>query len=107
MNEAMRGLLFNERFFSTEPPDYDFPSCGAADEYGHPIPCEACIWGDSCLDSTCRVDEDEEESEPDVLGQDEPSGQSLTPCLHRFEINEPACRVCSGLPRGVCVLYAP
>lgn len=54
MNEAMRGLLFNERFFSTEPQDYDFPGCGATDEYGHPIPCEACIWGDSCLDSTCR-----------------------------------------------------
>ena len=25
----MRGLLFNERFFSTEPQDYDFPGCGA------------------------------------------------------------------------------
>ena len=101
MNEAMRGLLFNERFFSTEPPDYDFPSCGATDEYGHPIPCEACIWGDSCLDSTCR---EENSEEPDDLDQDNPS---LSPCRHRFEINQPACRVCSGLPRGVCVLYAP
>lgn len=62
MNEAMRGLLFNEQFSSTEPPDDDFQSCGAADEYGHPIPCEACIWGDSCLDSTCREEEDADES---------------------------------------------
>ena len=36
--------------------------CGACDEYGHPIPCEACIWGNSCLDSTCRVEEDTDES---------------------------------------------
>lgn len=81
-----------------------FPQCGATDEYGHPIPCEACIWGDSCLDSTCRV---EDEEEADAIGQDELSGLSMTPCRHRFAINEPACRVCSGLPRGVCVLYAP
>lgn len=39
-----------------------YPRCGAFDEYGHPIPCEACIWGDSCLDSTCRVEEDADES---------------------------------------------
>ena len=84
-----------------------YPHCGACDEYGHPIPCDSCLWGDSCRVSTCRVDEDEEESDPDVLGQDEPSGQSLPPCRHRFEINDPVCRVCSGLPRGVCALYAP
>lgn len=88
-----------------------YPRCGATDEYGHPILCEACIWGDSCLDSTCRMeedeDEDEDESEPDAIGQDELSVQSVPPCRHRFEINEPACRVCSGLPRGVCSLYAP
>lgn len=101
MDEAMRGLLLNERFYSTEPPEYDFPSCGAADEYGHPIPCEACIWGDSCLDSTCR---EEEAEEPDCSDAE---GPFPSPCRHRFEINEPACRVCSGLPRGVCVLYAP
>lgn len=28
-------------------------------------------------------------------------------CLHRFAINDPACRVCSGIPRGVCLRYAP
>lgn len=67
-----------------------YPQCGACDEYGHPIPCEACIWGDSCLDSTCRV---EDEEEPDGDGQD--------------ALSEPACRVCSGLPRGVCARYAP
>ena len=81
--------------------------CGACDEYGHPIPCESCIWGDTCLDSTFRVEEDEDESDPDALGRDEPSGQALPPCRQRFEINEPICRVCSGLPRGVCALYAP
>lgn len=57
MNEAMRGLLFNERFYSTEPPDYDFPSCGAADEYGNPIYCRDCIWKNSCADSDCKEDE--------------------------------------------------
>lgn len=57
MNEAMRGLLFNERFFSTEPPDYDFPSCGAADEYGNPIRCQDCIWKSSCADSDCKEGE--------------------------------------------------
>lgn len=76
-----------------------YPHCGAADEYGHPIPCEACIWGDSCLDSTCR---EEAAEEPDCSDAEDPSP---SPCRHRFEINEPACRVCSGLPRGVCVLY--
>lgn len=57
MDEAMRGLLFNERFFSTEPPDYDFPSCGAADEYGNPIYCRDCIWKNSCADSDCKEGE--------------------------------------------------
>lgn len=56
MNEAMRGLLFNERFLSVEPPDYDFPSCGAADEYGNPIYCRDCIWKNSCADSDCKED---------------------------------------------------
>lgn len=102
MNEAMRGLLFNERFYSTEPPDYDFPSCGAADECGNPIPCEACIWGDSCLDSTCRPEDGED---PDGDGDTPDAGPS--PCRHRFEITDPVCCVCSGLPRGVCVRYAP
>ena len=51
MNEAMRGLLFNERFSSVEPPDHDFPGCGAADEYGNPIHCRDCIWQSSCADS--------------------------------------------------------
>lgn len=86
---------------------YSVSDCGARDDLGYPITCEQCIWGDSCLDSTCRVEEDEDESEPDALGHDEPSGQSFPPCRHRFEINEPICRVCSGLPRGVCALYAP
>lgn len=57
MNEAMRGLLFNERFYSTEPPDYDFPSCGAADEYGNPIRCQDRIWKNSCADSDCKEGE--------------------------------------------------
>lgn len=57
MNEAMRGLLFNERFYSTEPPDYDFPSCGATDEYGNPIYCRDCIWKNSCVDSDCKEGE--------------------------------------------------
>ena len=38
--------------------DLDFPGCGAADEYGHPIMCEDCIWGETCIDSTIRKDED-------------------------------------------------
>lgn len=85
----------------------EYPHCGACDEYGHPIPCEACIWGDSCLDSTCRA---EDAGEPDSDGLyilSELSEEGLQPCRHRFEINEPACRVCSGLPRGVCAQYAP
>lgn len=56
MNEAMRGLLFNELFYSAEPPDYDFPSCGAADEYGNPIYCRDCIWKNSCADSDYKED---------------------------------------------------
>lgn len=32
------------------------PACGAADDRGHPIRCEQCIWGGTCLDSTCRPD---------------------------------------------------
>ena len=38
--------------------DLDFPGCGAADEYGHPIMCEDCIWGETCIDSTVREDND-------------------------------------------------
>ena len=57
MNDAMRGLLFNELFFSTEPPDYDFPSCGAAAEYGNPIHCQDCIWRSSCADSDFKEGE--------------------------------------------------
>lgn len=57
MNEAMRGLLFNERFYSAEPLDYDFPGCGATDEYGHPIYCRDCIWKNSCADSDCKEGE--------------------------------------------------
>lgn len=75
------------------------PQCGACDEYGHPISCESCIWGESCLDSTCRMEAEEEEDGAEY--------ETLSPCRHRFEINEPACRVCSGLPRGACGLYAP
>lgn len=84
-----------------------YSGCGATDEYGHPIPCEACIWGDSCLDSTCCA---EAADEPDSKGLDnlsELSEEGPAPCRHRFEINEPACRVCSGLPRGACAQYAP
>lgn len=57
MNEAMRGLLYNERFSRMEPQDYDFPSCGAADEYGNPIYCRDCIWKNSCADSDCKEGE--------------------------------------------------
>jgi hypothetical protein len=35
--------------------ELDFPGCGAADEYGHPIMCEDCIWGETCIDSTKRM----------------------------------------------------
>ena len=35
------------------------PTCGAADDRGHPIRCEQCIWGDTCLDSTCRPEPEE------------------------------------------------
>ena len=38
--------------------DLDFPGCSAADEYGHPIMCEDCIWGETCIDSTVREDND-------------------------------------------------
>lgn len=38
--------------------ELDFPGCGAADEYGHPIMCEDCIWGETCIDSTVREDND-------------------------------------------------
>ena len=38
--------------------ELDFPGCGAADEYGHPIMCEDCIWGETCIDSTVREDSD-------------------------------------------------
>lgn len=37
-----------------------YPHCGACDEHGHQIPCELCIGGDRCLDSTCRVEDEEE-----------------------------------------------
>ena len=57
MNEAMRGLLFNERFYSTEPPDYDFPSCCFASENRHPRYCRDCIWKNSCADSDCKEGE--------------------------------------------------
>lgn len=38
--------------------ELDFPGCGATDEYGHPIMCEDCIWGETCIDSTVREDND-------------------------------------------------
>ncbi len=34
-------------------------TCGAADDRGYPIRCEQCIWGDTCLDSTCRPEPEE------------------------------------------------
>ena len=41
------------------PPDEELPvGCGAADEYGHPIMCEDCLWGETCSDSTGRADND-------------------------------------------------
>ena len=59
MNEAMRGLLFNERFSRMEPPDYDFPSCGAADEYGRPIMCWQCIHGGHCALQPFDMEDDD------------------------------------------------
>lgn len=77
-------------------PEY-YPHCGACDEYGHQIPCELCIAGDRCLDSSCRVEDGEEDEE----------AATRSPCRHRLEIIDPACLVRSGTPRGVCAPYAP
>lgn len=43
------------------PPDEELPVGCTADEYGHPIMCEDCIWGETCIDSTVREDNDETE----------------------------------------------
>ncbi len=40
------------------PPDEELPVGCTADEYGHPIMCEDCIWGETCIDSTVREDND-------------------------------------------------
>lgn len=40
------------------PPEDELPVGCTADEYGHPIMCEDCIWGETCIDSTVREDND-------------------------------------------------
>ena len=63
-----------------------------------------------CLETEEEEQEEEQEEEGEEEAEEEEDGaeyETLSPCRHRFEINEPICRVCSGLPRGVCALYAP
>lgn len=56
--------------------------CGAVDEYGREISCAECINDGRCI-------------------------QSLARCKHRFDILDPRCRVCSGVPREECENYEP
>lgn len=73
--------------------DYEFPACGAADEQGHPITCRQCIHQNVCCLSDYDPDQDR--------GVDK-----LPPCRHRFDITDSRCKVCSGVPKGVCLRYA-
>ena len=57
--------------------------CGlAVDEQGHAIGCADCVMAGRCQ-------------------------QSLARCAHRFEINDPDCRICSGVPDWGCKRYEP
>lgn len=44
---------------------------------------------------------------PDPPPVPDEEDESAELCRHRFAIADPACCVCSGIPRGGCLRYAP
>lgn len=55
---------------------------GTVDEYNYEISCSECINNERFL-------------------------QRMARCAHRFDILDPRCRICSGVPKGECASYEP
>lgn len=41
----------------------NYPQCGAADEYGHPIYCEQCIWDGRCALQPFDMEKEDEDDD--------------------------------------------